>query len=112
MRVVFKIPDAALPKLFGPVEPPSGHLAYVEWFSRPRNKDKTTALFPVSRSYKQNGQRDASIVEVDKIVRPCHLFPKFDKKVNRAWTPENVLDRCDKLFLNPFVDKQMYQSIF
>lgn len=111
LHVIFQIPDSYNSNTFGTIAPP-GHLAYVEWFSRPRHRDKIHGMFPVSHSYRQNGDRDASVVELHNVLRPCMLFPKFDLKVNRAWTSDNVLERCKKFFLNHYGDQNIFQTAF
>ncbi|KAH7904793.1 hypothetical protein BJ138DRAFT_991184, partial [Hygrophoropsis aurantiaca] len=64
-------------------------LAYVEWFTRPRNKDSNHNMYPVQKSFR-DGERDSSIIEIDTIFRNCHLIPKFGGRANRGWTSENV----------------------
>lgn len=112
LRVIFKIPDAYLPSIFGASVPPPGNLAYIEWFLRPRRRDKNHSMFPVSRSYKRNGDRDVSVVQLDRVLRPCQLAPKFGVKADRGWTPDNVLERCEHFFINHFGDLHLYQTAF
>ncbi|TCD67036.1 hypothetical protein EIP91_000598 [Steccherinum ochraceum] len=113
LRVAFKIPDEYNRSIFGSVTPPA-HLAYVEWFSKPKShhRDKVHGMFPVSRTYRSNGDRMAAIVELSSVVRPCQLSPKFDTSVNRAWTSENVLERAKNFFINHYSDQHMYQTVF
>lgn len=101
-----------------------GHLAYVEWFSRPAasRRDANHRMYAVSRSmHKPLGVgrassgvtvREASIIEVDTIRRSCHLFPKFGLRANRAWTSSNVLDRCETFLLNNWTDHHTYQTVY
>src|SRR6266853_3360932 len=70
IRVIFKIPDRFILPMFGTRIKPPGTLAYVEWFTRPRHKALGHKMYPVSRSKRSNGIRDASVVEVDSIIRP------------------------------------------
>ena len=110
LRVVFKIPDEYL-SVFGS-GPRPGHLVYIQWFTRLTRKGKDHALYPVSRSFTTRGDRSAAVIELDTVIRPCPLFPRFDEPVNRAWTSANVLERCDRFFVNPFGDHHMYQAMF
>lgn len=109
LKVVFRIPDEHITKLSLPRQ--IGHLAYVEWFSRPRNKDSNSGMYPISRSY-QNGVQEASVIEVDCIFWPCQLVPRFGWRANRAWTSSNVIDRCKHFLINNFIDHHTYQSIW
>ena len=90
-----------------------GHLAYVEWFTRPTaaSKDVDSGMYVVSRSQTQ-GCRHAAIIEVDTILRTCQLVPKFGQRANRVWTPHNVLELCSTFFVNNFVNHLTYQIIY
>ncbi|KAG1883313.1 hypothetical protein F4604DRAFT_1575913, partial [Suillus subluteus] len=109
LKVIFRIPDEHLAKMG--ITRQIGHLAYVEWFSRPRNKDSNSGMYPISRSY-QNGVRDTSIIEVDTMFRTCQLVPRFGRRANRAWSSNNVLDRCEYFLINNFIDHHTYQCIW
>ncbi|KAG1893739.1 uncharacterized protein F5891DRAFT_962498 [Suillus fuscotomentosus] len=109
LKVIFRIPDEYVTKMSLPRQ--IGHLAYVEWFSRSRNKDSNSGMYPISRSYR-NGVLDASVIEVDSMFRTCQLAPRFGRRANRAWTSNNVLDRCEHFLINNFIDHHTYQSIW
>ncbi|KAG2052891.1 hypothetical protein BDR06DRAFT_982926 [Suillus hirtellus] len=109
LKVIFRIPDEYVTKMSLPRQ--IGHLAYVEWFSQPRNKDSNSGMYPISRSYR-NGVLDASVIEVDSMFRTCQLAPRFGRRVNRAWTSNNVLDRCEHFLINNFINHHTYQSIW
>ncbi|KAG1721614.1 hypothetical protein EDB19DRAFT_1898301 [Suillus lakei] len=109
LKVIFRIPDEYVTKMSLPRQ--IGHLAYVEWFSQPRNKDSNSGMYPISRSYR-NGVLDASVIEVDSMFRTCQLAPRFGRRANRAWTSNNVLDRCKHFLINNFIDHHTYQSIW
>ncbi|KAG2741610.1 hypothetical protein P692DRAFT_20697615, partial [Suillus brevipes Sb2] len=97
LKVIFRIPDEYVTKMSLPRQ--IGHLAYVEWFSRPRNKDSNSGMYPLSRSYR-NGVLDASVIEVDSMFRTC--------QANHAWTSNNVLDCCEHFLINNFIDHHTY----
>ncbi|KAG1760626.1 hypothetical protein EDD22DRAFT_980541 [Suillus occidentalis] len=109
LKVIFRIPDEYVTKMS--LTRQLGHLAYVEWFSRPRNKDSNSGMYPISRSYR-NGMQDASVIEVDSMLRTCQLAPRFGRRANRAWTLNNVIDRCEHFLINNFIDHHTYQSIW
>ncbi|KAG0698205.1 hypothetical protein DFH29DRAFT_762097, partial [Suillus ampliporus] len=51
-------------------------LAYVELFTPFRARDPSSRMRQVSRSTRQL-RRNAAVIHVDDIVRPCHLIPKM-----------------------------------
>ncbi|KAG1861617.1 hypothetical protein F4604DRAFT_1882423 [Suillus subluteus] len=109
LKVVFHIPDECITKMFLPRQ--IGHLAYVEWFLRPQNKDSNSGMYPISQSY-QNGVQDASVIEVDSIYQTCQLVPRFSRRANHAWTSSNVINRCEHFLINNFIDHHTFQSIW
>ncbi|KAJ3963468.1 hypothetical protein EV361DRAFT_767010, partial [Lentinula raphanica] len=60
-------------------------LAYVEWFSpfQP-SPDSNHRLFKVSHCEVEGG-RLASIVDVRRLLRSVHLFPRFGRVADRTW---------------------------
>ncbi|EPQ53846.1 hypothetical protein GLOTRDRAFT_24981, partial [Gloeophyllum trabeum ATCC 11539] len=112
LRVIFTIPADDLAVIFGSRREAPGPLAYVEWFTRARDKDPNHLMFPISRSRDVRGNRISSIIELDTLFRNCHLFPKFEPRANRAWTSQNVLERCDRFYINDCADHHSYQTIW
>ena len=78
-----------LPPQFGSFYHP---LAYIEWFTRLENLDPTTGLHSVTRSMRQ-GQRNAEVVSVDRIVRGCHLMARCGQNILSSLTTDNVLEQ-------------------
>ncbi|KAI0754751.1 hypothetical protein C8Q80DRAFT_1226925 [Daedaleopsis nitida] len=96
VRAIFR-----LPSLYGPVTPHP--VAYVEWFTPFRSQpDPDTGMFKVSHSSHQ-GRRRASIIPINQIVRSVHLIPIWGKAVDKSWTTHNVLDKCRRFFVNPYL---------
>jgi hypothetical protein len=118
VRVIFRIEPRAASVLFGDRAP--GHLAYVEWFSASNaNKDPNSRMYRVSRSYKAGArlntgerERQASVVELETVIRSCHLAPRFAQVADRSWSKDNVLERADKFLLNNFRDNHSFQTIY
>ncbi|KAH7907715.1 hypothetical protein BJ138DRAFT_1014064 [Hygrophoropsis aurantiaca] len=96
VRVIFR-----LPQIYGvqSVHP----LAYVEWFTPFSSPDSTSGLYSISRSTRMH-QPYAEIIEVTRLVRGCHLIPKFGRHIINTWTSVNVGDICDSFFVNPYID--------
>ncbi|KAI0038549.1 hypothetical protein FA95DRAFT_1585466 [Auriscalpium vulgare] len=94
-----------------------GHLAYVEWFSRPSRKEPASRMFIINKSQKSSGASgktgmQASVIELETLRRGCQLIPRFGARSDRAWKTSNVLDRCSEFLLNNFSDQHAYQSIY
>lgn len=68
-------------------------------------------MFPMSKSI-VDGVREASIIPMDSIIRPCQLFLKFAGSVDRSWTADNVLERCEDFLFNNWTDHHMYAMVF
>jgi hypothetical protein len=79
-------------------------LAYVHWYTPLRHtpNDLDTNMFTISRSSHNHRQR-ASIIPVTKIIRSCHLAPKFGRKMPNTWSSSTVLDDATTFFLNPYL---------
>lgn len=110
MRLIFSIPNQAIPKIFTPDAPPAQYLAYVEWFSAFTRPHAHHGLHQVKRSY-QNGDRLASVIPLKNIRRSVHLFPRFGKKKPSHWTSHNVLDLCDTFLVNIFSDRHAFHTM-
>ena len=99
MRVIFN-----LPRQFGPY---SRALAYVEWFTPLREPDAFSGLCQVSRSTRLL-RRNAAVVHVDEIVRPCHLIPKMGQSIDPRWSGTDLYETASDFYLNPFIDIDMF----
>ncbi|KAJ6490457.1 hypothetical protein DFH09DRAFT_1252659 [Mycena vulgaris] len=78
-------------------------LAYVEWYTPFSTPDPVSGLFTVKRST-QNNHVYGEIIGIDRIVRNCHLLPKFGRKKDSTWTTENVVERCTAFFPSQYSD--------
>lgn len=59
-------------------------------------------MFKVSHST-HNFRRHASVIPVTQIVCSCHLLPIWGKRADPTWTSNNVLDKCTRFFVNPYL---------
>ncbi|KAG2118402.1 Zn-finger domain-containing protein [Suillus clintonianus] len=94
VRVIF-----TLPRQFAY----SRALAYVEWFTPFRELDPFSGLPQVSHSTRRL-HRNAAVIHVDEILRPCHLIPKMGHSVHPGWTSANVYELASDFYLNTFID--------
>lgn len=82
-------------------------LAYVEWYTPFGVPDPVTGLFTIRRSTRNNHVY-GEIIGVDRIVRNCHLLPKYGRKKDTTWTTVNVVERCPAFFPNPYSDTHSF----
>lgn len=110
--MIFKIPEALESVTFGNGVQPPGHLAYVDWFTSPGQKDDVSGMYPVMYSKLSSGEQESSIIELSTVVRTCQLLPDFGKVVNTSWTSDTVLDRCNRFYISNWKDNLTYQTIY
>ncbi|KAJ7246428.1 hypothetical protein C8J57DRAFT_1081604 [Mycena rebaudengoi] len=94
-------------------------LAYVEWYTSFSTPDPISGLLTVKPSTRNNHVY-GEVIEVVRIVRNCHLLPKYGRCKDPTWTTENITDRCKAFFPSPYSDihsfclfrvgKRMYTS--
>ena len=111
VRVVFQLSTTAASLVFLPSRPaPPAFLAYVELFSPPSTPDPSHRMCRISRSYGSHGRRSASVIPLTDICRSVQLFPVFGPVAPRLWEGSTVLEECENFYVNPFLDKHMYQN--
>jgi hypothetical protein len=82
-------------------------LAYIEWYTLFGTIDMATGMHvvkPSTRSHCVN----AEVIEVSRIVRNCHIIPKFGKKKDSLWTSANVGEQCRTFFASPYSDTHIF----
>jgi hypothetical protein len=110
IRVVFSIPERALPIVFTDGTEVPEHLTYVEWYTPLRDSPEPNhLLYKVSPQKDRDRTRICSIIPLANICRSVHLYPKFGAFAPQEWTSSNVLDRCNTFFVNDFTDRHMYR---
>jgi hypothetical protein len=111
IRVMFQLPRSALPSIFLSSRPaPPTDLAYVEWFSPHSMPDESHGMYRISRRYR-NERRVASIIPLAEVCRSVQLFPVFGPVVPRHWQGPTVLEECHTFYINPFLDRHLYQNL-
>ena len=100
VRVLFRLPPIYRIKTRHP-------LAYVEWYTPFGTPDPATGLHTVKKS-SRNRRVYGEIIEVDRIVRNCHVMPKYGRKKPSSWTSENVVDHCSAFYPSPYSDTHMF----
>jgi len=61
----------------------------------------------VSRSTRQF-RRNAAVIHIDDIVRPCHLIPKMGESVDSRLICGNAYETANDFYLNDFIDIEMF----
>lgn len=92
-------------------------LAYVQWFSKPGLEqgkyDSNLKMFIVRPTFRSDGSRIGDVVELESIVWPLQLIPKFGKAVDASITHQNVYSVENmSYFVNSFWDKEVYQAVY
>lgn len=83
-------------------------LVYVEYFNPFRaQRSADLGLLVTTRSVRA-GRIRTGIIRLDSIIRSCHLFPQFPLPMPRFWTATSSLDHCASVYLNEFLDDEMY----
>ncbi|KAH7904046.1 hypothetical protein BJ138DRAFT_1019687 [Hygrophoropsis aurantiaca] len=100
VRIIFKLPDVYQ------IRPPHP-LAFVEWFTPFGPRDTCSGLYIVNRSTRMR-KPYVEIIEVDRIVRNCHLIPKFGVKKNTRWAADNIGEVCKTFYFNPYIDTHSF----
>ncbi|KAG1824011.1 hypothetical protein EV424DRAFT_1510778 [Suillus variegatus] len=101
VHIIFTLPRQFL------VGTNSRALAYVEWFTPLREPDPSSGLRQVSRSTRQL-HRNAAVIHLDEMVRPCHLIPKMGPSVDPGWTSANVYETAHDFYFNTFIDLETF----
>ncbi|KAF8872990.1 hypothetical protein BD779DRAFT_1613730 [Infundibulicybe gibba] len=107
IRVIFSLQQRHAKKLFHD-KPAPGHFAYVEWFTPFHSPGHNHGMYLLKPAYNRQEEHLASVVPVNNIRQSVHLFPQFPAEVPEQWTTSNVLDTCDKFFLNPRTDRYSF----
>ncbi|KAI0821718.1 hypothetical protein BC628DRAFT_793206 [Trametes gibbosa] len=112
LRLVFQVPAEAKAELFPNNPSPPEYLAYVEHFTAfTPHPEPMSGLYQVSRAVRGTS-RLASVINIDQIVRSCHLFPRFGAVAPREWTSSNVLESCTTFYVNAFTDRNTYRLVY
>ncbi|KAG7096157.1 hypothetical protein E1B28_006830 [Marasmius oreades] len=115
VRCVFTLPKAALKEWFPlPHVQPAKYLVYIDWFTQFKHGPEPNHLmYKVCHAFRPGEDaRLASVVPVENIHQSVHLYPKFGPVAPQEWKSSNVLDYCDTFFLNDFLDRSTYATVY
>jgi hypothetical protein len=118
VRVIFTLPEE-VHSITGvrsaPSNWPKEPLVYIEWYSRlekaanPRNgmmyhiKKVTTA---------STNKVQGIILPLSHIRQSCMLFPTFPSSVPAHWKTDRILDHASSFYINNWLSKYSYQTIW
>ncbi|PPQ85108.1 hypothetical protein CVT26_005404 [Gymnopilus dilepis] len=119
VRVIFSLPRK-LDTILGPRDLPSswpqGPLAYIEWYSplAKAAEARHGMMYRVKKPQNSSqNRRPGAIIPLGHIRQSCMLFPAFPPgHVPPNWTWDNVLDQCDTFYINNWLSKYSYQTIY
>jgi hypothetical protein len=78
-----------------------------------RIKKVTVPVSSTSSSSKEQIPKvQGAIIPLSRIRQSCMLFPVFPSSVPTHWTPDNVLDKADTFYINNWLSKYSYQTIW
>ena len=99
-----------------PTNWPNGPLAYIEWYSPLARaaEERHGVMYRVKKPpVNQQNRRQGAVVPLGNIRQSCMLIPAFPRgHVPADWTHENVLDMSDTFFVNNWLSKYSYQTIY
>lgn len=110
VRAIFSIPKRHIQALF-PRRAPPEWLAYVELYSKFTQANPIHDLYKITKARAQNGERLVMIIPLESIHCSIHLFPSFGRAAPQHWTSSNVLDLCDRFWVNSFTDRYTYGTV-
>ena len=111
VRVIFTLPKNEVERIFGTKDAPR-YLAYVHWFTPFSQPNATHGMYRVSHAFR-DGVREASIIPLSAIRRSVHLIPAFGPNpIPPSWHSYNVLNVCQKFYVNSFTDRHLYGTLF
>ncbi|KAJ8090877.1 hypothetical protein PM082_024799 [Marasmius tenuissimus] len=77
VRVIFALPGKRFSRLFAPGTKPTGHLAYVEWFTKfSVHPEPNLGLNRVKPLLRRDGSQAFSVLPVETIQQSANLYPK------------------------------------
>ncbi|EIW75687.1 hypothetical protein CONPUDRAFT_65876 [Coniophora puteana RWD-64-598 SS2] len=85
--------------------------AVVHWYEYYSNeRDDLTGMYIVQPMYRRDGTRHTAVVDVDTMVRGCHLLPVFGKDpVPEDMTCHQSYDSFDGYYINRFIDHHAFE---
>jgi hypothetical protein len=77
-------------------------LVFIHWYT-PFSKSpvKGVEMYRITRLTNTHCAR-ASVIPITQIICSCHLLPEFGHSVPADWESNNVLDKSDKFYINPY----------
>lgn len=89
-------------------------LAYIEWYTKPNGHPDSHNMYSIKKSPpRTDNHTSASIVPLANIRQTCQLFPLYgEESVDPTWATDNVLDLCQKFFINNWAGLYAYQTVW
>ncbi|EIW80446.1 hypothetical protein CONPUDRAFT_57092 [Coniophora puteana RWD-64-598 SS2] len=87
--------------------------AVVHWYQYYSNeRDDVTGMYIVQPKHNADGSRDISVVDVNSMVRACHLLPVFGKDfISEDMSCHQSYDSFDGYYINRFIDHHAFELL-
>ncbi|KAG1873500.1 hypothetical protein C8R48DRAFT_594056, partial [Suillus tomentosus] len=115
LRLLFKLPLQVYGAFASPEYWPTEALAYIHWYTPlTPAPEKDHLMYQVKKMPLRNtNMAPADIIPISSIRQTCQLIPCFGAGVvPEEWRTDNVLDSCDRFFLNNWATKYAYQTLY
>jgi hypothetical protein len=128
VRVIFTLPEevnSITGKRPAPRKWPKEPLVYIEWYSKLQKtaNPRHGMMYPIKKitapSTQPSSSTEAQVTRVQGAILPlscirqsCMLFPIFPASVPTHWTPNSVLDDASSFYINNWLSKYSYQTIW
>jgi hypothetical protein len=108
VRVLFELPEDLC--LFANAP---RRLAYIEWFTALSKKDNLHHFHSTKPAWRSRITfiRRTAVIPLERIVRSVYLIPAFGRTCNLSWNEHNVLDECEKFYVNPWITTRTWSQL-
>jgi hypothetical protein len=114
VRVIFTLPEE-VQSITGarpaPRNWPKEPLVYIEWYSKLEKaaNSRNGMMYLIK---KDNDKVQGTILRLSNIRQSCMLFPTFPSSVPAHWKTDNILDSASSFYINNWLSKYSYQTIW
>ena len=118
VRVIFTLPEE-VHSITGIISAPSNWpkepLVFIEWYSRLEKAAKPVnrMMYCIKKVSSTTGDKvQGAILPLSRIHQSCMLFPMFPSSIPAYWTPDSILDHASSFYINNWLSKYSYQTIW
>jgi hypothetical protein len=89
--------------------------ALIHWFTLQLAKPENSIdMYVVKRLTRTDGSPFEDVIEVTSIERIIQLIPRFASNTAdlEEYTPDHLMESCDRFLINSFADKETYAAVY